>query len=90
MVNTGFDSRQGQEIFLSSEPSRPALVPTQPPIQWVPGVPSLGIKQLGLETEHSLPSGVEVNNERNCLHGAHRNISILKQTSKLLVLLCNA
>jgi hypothetical protein len=34
----GFDSPQGQEIFLFSVTSRPALEPTQAPIQWVPGV----------------------------------------------------
>jgi hypothetical protein len=31
----GFDSRQGQEIFLFSTASRPTLGPTQLPIQWV-------------------------------------------------------
>jgi hypothetical protein len=38
-----FDSRQ-DKIFLFSTASRPALGPTQPPVQWVPGVISLGIK----------------------------------------------
>jgi hypothetical protein len=32
----GLDSRQGQEVFLCSTVSRLALVPTQPPIKWVP------------------------------------------------------
>jgi len=31
----GFKSRYGHEIFLFSKLSRPALEPTQPPIQWV-------------------------------------------------------
>jgi len=34
----GFNSRQGQRwnFFLFAATSRPALGPTQPPIQWVP------------------------------------------------------
>jgi hypothetical protein len=39
-----FDPRQGQRIFLLASAPRPALGPTQPPIQWVPGVLSLGVK----------------------------------------------
>jgi hypothetical protein len=33
----GFDSRQGQRIFLLVTASRPALGRAQPPIQWLPG-----------------------------------------------------
>jgi hypothetical protein len=36
------------------------LVLTQPPIQWVPGAPSLGIKRPGNEADHSPPSTAEV------------------------------
>jgi len=32
-----FESRQGLGIFLFSATSRPALGPTQHPIQWIPG-----------------------------------------------------
>jgi hypothetical protein len=39
--------------------SRTALGPTQPPIQWVPGTLSLGVKQLGCEADHSTPSSAE-------------------------------
>jgi hypothetical protein len=37
-----------------------ALGPTQPPIQWVQGVPSLGVKRPRRESDHSLPSSAEV------------------------------
>jgi len=40
--------------------SKKALGPTQPPIQWVPGVLSLGVKRSGLEADHSAPSCAEV------------------------------
>jgi hypothetical protein len=42
------DSRRGLGIFLFDTVSRPALEPNQPPIQWVLGVLSLGIKRVGL------------------------------------------
>jgi hypothetical protein len=51
---TGFDSRQGQEIFLYFIASRPALRPTQPPIQWVPRALSTGIKRPEREAGHSI------------------------------------
>jgi hypothetical protein len=42
---TGFDPRQRQKIFLLASASRPALGHTQPPVQWVPGVLSPGVKR---------------------------------------------
>jgi hypothetical protein len=50
----GFGSRQGQEIFLFSTVSRPALRPTQPPIQWVPWAFPPWVKQPGRNL-HLLP-----------------------------------
>jgi hypothetical protein len=58
----GFDSRRGLGIFLFTTASRTALGPTQPPLQCVPGALSLGVKQLGHEADHSLPSSAEVKN----------------------------
>jgi hypothetical protein len=40
--------------------SGPALVPTQPPIQWVPGALPLGVKRPGREADLSPPSSAEV------------------------------
>jgi hypothetical protein len=40
-----FDPRQGQRIFPVTSVSRPALGPTQPPVQRVPGVLSPGVKR---------------------------------------------
>jgi hypothetical protein len=57
----GLDSRQWK-VFLFSTASTPALGPTQPPIQWVPGVLSPGIKRQEREADHSPPSSAEVKN----------------------------
>jgi hypothetical protein len=58
----GFDFRRGLGIFLFTIVSRTALEPTQPPIQWVWGVLSLGIKRPGREADHLPLSSVEVKN----------------------------
>jgi hypothetical protein len=44
--------------------SRPALMPTQSPIQWVPGAFSPEVKRPGREADHSLPSSAEVKNTK--------------------------
>jgi len=43
----GFESQQELGIFLFAIASRLALGPTQPPIQWIPRVFSLGDKAAG-------------------------------------------
>jgi hypothetical protein len=55
-----FDSRRGLGIFLFTTASTTALELTQPPIQWVPGALSLGVKRPGREADHSPPSSAEV------------------------------
>jgi hypothetical protein len=55
-----FESRQGLGIFLFTTASRTALVSTQPPIQWVPGALSLGVKRPRREADQSPPSSAEV------------------------------
>jgi hypothetical protein len=49
----GFESRKSSEFFTTAY--KPALGPTQPPIQWVPGAFSLGIKLPEREADHSPP-----------------------------------
>jgi hypothetical protein len=46
--------------FLFSTLSRLAIGSIQPPIQWVLGAFSLGIKRTGLEADHSPPTSAEV------------------------------
>jgi hypothetical protein len=46
--------------FLSSKSSRPALGSIQPPIQWVPGDLSPGVKLPRREADHSPPASAEV------------------------------
>jgi hypothetical protein len=56
-----FESWPGLEIFVFFTVSKPALGPTQPPVQWVPGALSLSVKESGREADHSPPSSAEVN-----------------------------
>jgi hypothetical protein len=46
--------------FHFSMSSRPALGSTQPPIQWVPGALSPGVKRPGREADHLPPASTEV------------------------------
>jgi len=56
--------KHGLEIgtVLFSTMSRPALGPTQPPIQWVLDALPLGIKRPGREADDSLPYSADVKN----------------------------
>jgi hypothetical protein len=56
----GFDYRRGLGIFLFTTAFRTALVPIQPPIQWVPGALYLGVRRPGREAHQSPPSSAEV------------------------------
>jgi hypothetical protein len=49
-------------MFIFTTASRPALEPTQPPIQWEPGALSLGVKQPRRRADHSPPSSAEIKN----------------------------
>jgi hypothetical protein len=58
----GFESQQSLGFFLFTTASRLALRPTQPPIQWVLGALSLGVKWHWCEADHSPPSSVKAKN----------------------------
>jgi hypothetical protein len=58
--NRGFESWQRLRIFLFTTASKPALSPSQPPMKWVPGALSLGVKRPGREADLSSPSSAEV------------------------------
>jgi hypothetical protein len=45
---------------LFSTSSRSALGPTQPPVQWVQGALSTGVKRQEREADHSSPASAEV------------------------------
>jgi hypothetical protein len=49
-------------IFLFTTAFRPALGPTQPPIQWLPEAVFLKVKWPGREADHSPLSSAEVKN----------------------------
>jgi hypothetical protein len=58
MDGTGIESRRGRNF---SQPSRPALGPTQPLIQWVPGLVSFaGVKRPGRGVDHPQASSARV------------------------------
>jgi hypothetical protein len=57
-----FNSQEGQEIFLLPIASKPAVRPTQPPIQWVLGTLVPRVKQPGHEDDHSSSSSAKVKN----------------------------
>jgi hypothetical protein len=52
----------GLGIFFFTTASRPALGPTQPPIQWVPDTLSPRVKRPGRNYRHSPPSSAEFKN----------------------------
>jgi len=54
------DSHWGQGFILFATTSRPGLGPTQPPIQWVLGALSSGVKQLEHEADHTPLSSAKV------------------------------
>jgi hypothetical protein len=60
-LNETYSKVRVRELLSDTIASRTALRPTQPPMQWIPGVLSLGVKRPGREADHSPPSSAEVN-----------------------------
>jgi hypothetical protein len=64
LPNTGVRSPTEAEDFPVTSASRPALGPTQPPVQWVTEALSSGGKErLWHDVDHSPPSNAEVKKE---------------------------
>jgi hypothetical protein len=55
-------------LFPLASVSKPALAPTQPPIQWVPGVLFPRVKRGPGDADHSPPASTEVKNEYELYH----------------------
>jgi hypothetical protein len=68
-LTSGVRFPAGVGIFFFDNTFILALKPTQPPIQWVQGVLSKGVKWPGRGVNHTAPSSAEVKN-------AWRNTSI--------------
>jgi hypothetical protein len=87
-----FDSGKWKDILFYSIDSGPALVPTQPPIQWALGALSRRVKRQGNEADPSPPSTVKIKNGGAirplplCLHGTVSNC-ITKCTNNFTILL---
>jgi hypothetical protein len=54
--------RKGMRFFFYLTASRPTLGTTQPPIKWVPGSLSQGVKWPELEDDHLPPSNAQIKN----------------------------
>jgi hypothetical protein len=73
----GFKSRRGQDIFLFSKPSRPALGPTQPPINgYQSSFPA--VRRSWRDVDHSSPPSADVKSYTSApyppyLHGVDRD-----------------
>jgi hypothetical protein len=55
MIGVQFPAEAVKEFLLFTRASRQAVRPTQPPIQWVMGPISLGVKQSECEADHLPP-----------------------------------
>jgi hypothetical protein len=74
LEDRGWSSSPGRvKNFHFSISFRPALGPTQPPIQWVPSALSSRLKRPGREADHSPPTSAEVKeNVGLCIHSPIR------------------
>jgi hypothetical protein len=62
--SVGVQFPEGTRNILKSVTTRLTLGPTQPPIYWVLGALSLGVKRSGHKDDHSLPSSARAKSSR--------------------------
>jgi hypothetical protein len=63
-----WDSIPGRGRDLFSTEARPSLQPTQPPLQWLPVAPSLGLKWAWCEPDHLHPFSADITPRRCVLN----------------------
>jgi len=86
-VSTGFESRQGQAIYLFSKTPGPVLGPTQPPVKWAPGLFSRGQVSRGAKLNHlHVPSLYRFNSTKDRSVPLSVNTAISRQKQDLTYL----
>lgn len=73
MTKKLLNSQHGKEV---SPFSKASIVVIQPTVQWALGAVSADLKQVGHETDHSLPSSVKelYLHSSVCIRGMHRAV----------------
>jgi hypothetical protein len=65
MVDTMFDTRQGQQIYFFAKTPKLILEPAHPPTEWVQVNAAIVSKRREREVDNTRPSSAEVKNERS-------------------------
>ena len=90
LSDRGFESRQAEEMFLSSKTPAAGVAPTQRPSRSLP-MAFPGVKRPEPEVDHSPSYSVKVNNVWRyaypppplCLHGKHRDSFVYSEVNSV-------